>query len=1184
MTGTNVEATTEVDEPVRHITDDNVDYAPTASVWYQWTSPDVASPAEMLLSTRGSDFDTVLAVYAGGPGLADLTEVVADDDFDEPSGPSRLRFQPLQDTVYYFAVDSCCDGTAFGTGSIRLRLSEISGQGSIDGFVTSDGSTGVDGFCVIAVDDSGEQISTTGHTDVTGEYIVNSVEAGTDRHLKFWNCTGATTYAGEFNGDAQTLAGAPDIPISNGQTLHIDATLAEGGSISGTIGADDAGSSSSLANICVRATMVGDPDDGFTVQTTTDTNGDYTLAGLDGGDYQVRFGGDCAANGDFATEYYDDAQDPGDAQLVTVTEGSPRTGIDAGLAAAPGAISGTVREWETGPGIPNICVRAVGPSYTSPSYDTDASGNYTIPNVPVGSDHVVRFTDCHTGFNPLTTQWYNRALALSEAEPITVTSGNTTPSIDASMFRAGHLGGHVTDSAGDAREGVCVDVYQSGGSLVRGTTTAVDGGWTVPVAPGTYQVSFAACGPGPVFQNLWWHSRTSQGPAEDVFVDQTDSVTNIDQLLPDDGLITGRVTNSVGNPVPDICVTAFENDSTVIAAQDFTDPYGFFDLGVVAGDYDVQYLDCDDLYREQWYDGELDQASADTITVPTESTVRASATLARWGTISGTIKDENDQPVTGICVSTFDSNGDQLDNGIENRPNGTYTVGGMASGSYRVKFEDCAGSTHGTEFYDNKLDLDSASGVPVNLGSDTPGIDVVLPSEIPENDVLPAINGVAQVGVTLHADPGQWLHDPAAYDYEWYSCDAAGVVCNPVNGVGNSYFVAPSDAGKRIRVDVTAENSLGDATASAPLTDVVGSGPPENDDIADRTLLSGSTPIHVVGTNVDATREPGEPAHDGFTIGASVWYEWTAPTGAGAVEMAQLDLSGSDYTPTISVYDGSPSSFGDLNLVAEDELSSGFTYAVDWAPVPGTTYYIAIDGYWDSTTSQPSEGTIDLTLSAASGISGTVTDTSADPIRDICVTANGDSYSLAVSTAADGTFFLPVPPGNYIVDYDDCPGEYQRQWWEGVNDEEDATPVHVFAETVTSGIDASSPGSSTSARSPGPSPTRRATSFRTSACTPGTAAAVTEAAPGPTRTAPTRSAASATRSTPMTWSTTTFSSSTAASSTAPRTTTTRSTGTPTRSACGSTSRCSASTRFSSTTRRRTSPSPPSPARPASVGC
>ncbi len=46
---------------------------------------------------------------------------------------------------------------------------------------------------------------------------------------------------------------------------------------------------------------------------------------------------------------------------------------------------------------------------------------------------------------------------------------------------------------------------------------------------------------------------------------------------------------------------------------------------------------------------------------------------------------------------------------------------------------------------------------------------------------------------------------------------------------------------------------------------------PANDDFANAEVLTGTTDS-ASGTNVDATKETGEPDHDGNTGGASVWY------------------------------------------------------------------------------------------------------------------------------------------------------------------------------------------------------------------------------------------------------------------------------------------------------------------------
>src|SRR6185503_7193223 len=50
---------------------------------------------------------------------------------------------------------------------------------------------------------------------------------------------------------------------------------------------------------------------------------------------------------------------------------------------------------------------------------------------------------------------------------------------------------------------------------------------------------------------------------------------------------------------------------------------------------------------------------------------------------------------------------------------------------------------------------------------------------------------------------------------------------------------------------------------------------PANDNFASRTVLSGNGTVN--STVVNATKETGEPNHDGNTGGHSVWYEWTAP-------------------------------------------------------------------------------------------------------------------------------------------------------------------------------------------------------------------------------------------------------------------------------------------------------------------
>jgi hypothetical protein len=75
--------------------------------------------------------------------------------------------------------------------------------------------------------------------------------------------------------------------------------------------------------------------------------------------------------------------------------------------------------------------------------------------------------------------------------------------------------------------------------------------------------------------------------------------------------------------------------------------------------------------------------------------------------------------------------------------------------------------------------------------------------------------------------------------------------------------------------------------------------PPANDAFPGQTI-SGA-PLDVAGTNVDATCESGEPAHDTvWGCWASVWYSWTAPA-SGSVE---IDLCTSTFASELAVYTG----------------------------------------------------------------------------------------------------------------------------------------------------------------------------------------------------------------------------------------------------------------------------------------
>jgi len=110
------------------------------------------------------------------------------------------------------------------------------------------------------------------------------------------------------------------------------------------------------------------------------------------------------------------------------------------------------------------------------------------------------------------------------------------------------------------------------------------------------------------------------------------------------------------------------------------------------------------------------------------------------------------------------------------------------------------------------------------------------------------------------------------------------------------------------------------------------------DDFVQRVPISGSTAT-ATGSNVGATKEPGEPNHAAIPGGRSVWWTWTSPF-SGPVT---INTAGTTFPNALAVYTGNVVS--NLVLVASDLDGGGPTTSqVSFDAVAGTTYQIAVDG------------------------------------------------------------------------------------------------------------------------------------------------------------------------------------------------------------------------------------------------
>src|SRR2546427_3478266 len=118
-----------------------------------------------------------------------------------------------------------------------------------------------------------------------------------------------------------------------------------------------------------------------------------------------------------------------------------------------------------------------------------------------------------------------------------------------------------------------------------------------------------------------------------------------------------------------------------------------------------------------------------------------------------------------------------------------------------------------------------------------------------------------------------------------------------------------------------------------------------SDDFNSAQLITGASGS-INGSNISATKEPGEPNHGGNIGGASVWYRWQAPVSGSAYFTATGRTETFDaFDALLGIYRGSIVNALSLVTGNDDDYLGGPGSRVGFNVVGGTTYLIAVDGY-----------------------------------------------------------------------------------------------------------------------------------------------------------------------------------------------------------------------------------------------
>ncbi len=585
------------------------------------------------------------------------------------------------------------------------------------------------GICVQASNGTGPGISFSGQgpgsgaTNAAGRYRLTGLATGTYQVYFSPGCnnngnyTSATKYAHATAGKV---------------TGSVNAVLVPGAEISGTV-TDSHGHP--LAGLCID--VVGSDSGNSPYGTLSD--GTYYVDQLPAGTYQLGFSTGCGNSGNYAPYWYDDQTDISQAKPIKLTRGESLT-INAQL--RPGAaISGTITD-SHGRKLSGVCVEAsTADSFGSLQLAFAEHGSYELTGLAPGKYQV----DFGCGVsNRYADQWFPNAPDPAAADAVSVPVGRTS-GINAVLRPGGAITGMARSQSGKPLPGVCVSAVSTRDRAASASTVIIigSGGSTGtgpgPVtnsrgvyrlsglAAGRYLVQFFPCAGASRDASQWYKGHASQRSAMPVTVQAGGTTGGISATMRLGAGVTGRVVNSSGKPLRNICAFAY-NDRTGQAGFSVTGKTGRYQLsGLATGSYTIGFNPCS-------YGVNLVAAGRHIKVTAPRTITGVNARLVPGGSASGVVTAAGSAvPVANGCVQFSSANPANAGGFGFTDANGKYLATGLAPGSYQVYFNDpqCGLSSPGLapQWYNDRPTQATANMVTITVGHTVTGIDAALQAD-----------------------------------------------------------------------------------------------------------------------------------------------------------------------------------------------------------------------------------------------------------------------------------------------------------------------------------------------------------------------------------------------------------------------------------------------------------------------
>jgi len=473
---------------------------------------------------------------------------------------------------------------------------------------------------------------------------------------------------------------------------------------------------------------------------------------------------------------------------------------------------------------------------TTKSTITDYLGNYTFTADPLpAGNYKIQFGGGAS--NPFATnyapQWYNNVTTEALASIIPVTASGTVSNINAIMLPGASISGTVTGTGGVPLEGIQVSAGTATDLLASAITDASGNYELSNLAPGTYTLSFSE---SPYASPRVPAPATMYAPKDfpsQITVSGSTAYTGKNIQLSLGGTITGTISPTTAQVQISVTSSVIQG---LITSGNSDNTNGTFAVGgIPTGTFTVTLTDQSGRYIPV----ELTNISV----TAGQATNLGATTLQQGGRINGMVRNTSQTPLPNIFEVAYDAATGAPAGFAISYPDGSYSIGGLKTGSYKVQFLSCDGG-YNTQWYNGQTTQGAATPVPVSAPNPVFGIDGTLNIVVPTTYQLTVVYSGSGSGSVNSSPAGINCISSACSPASFSAGSSVSIVATPDQ---NSSFAGWSGCDSTSTTNVAGDTCAIAMNAANTVTTTFNALPA-------RVLILGSpTPYQLMQQAYDAT-------------------------------------------------------------------------------------------------------------------------------------------------------------------------------------------------------------------------------------------------------------------------------------------------------------------------------------------